>query len=174
MTSATAIARRVLAEVDHDIQVSGYTNFPESRWREAILFYLFGMWGNRERVTYRPKVSFGDITLRLDRQTEYGKGEYYAYGHADVPEDIPPLGLEDYLVETSGKQCEVEVALIRFVKDERFRQLRLHLPSVSSTATLILWKKVRRGEYGYAGVGLPYTWGIKGPYWTREQYEREL
>lgn len=168
MTSATAIARRVFAEVDHDIQVSGYTNFPESRWREAILFYLFGMWGNRERVTYRPKISFGDITLRL------GDGEYYAYGHAQVPENIPPLDSDD-LVETSGKQTEVEVALIRFVKDERIKQLRLRLPSVSDdVATLVLWKKARRGEYGYAGLGLPYSWGTKGPWWTREEFERGL
>ena len=170
MTSTSTIARRVFAEeVDHEIQISGYTNFPESRWREAILFYLFGMWGNRERVTYRPKICFGDVTLRLDRQDR----EYYAYGHAQVPKDVPPL-LGTDLVEPSGKQTEVEVALIRFVKDESIKQLRLRLPSVSLVATLVLWKKARRGEYGYAGIGLPYSWGTKGPWWTREEFERGL
>jgi len=164
----TTLLAQPTARLYSGIQVSGYTNFPESRWREAILFYLFGMWGNRERVTYRPKISFGDITLRL------GDGEYYAYGHERVREEIPPLDSDD-LVETSGKQTEVEVALIRFVKDDRIKQLRLRLPSVSDdVATLVLWKKTRRGEYGYAGIGLPYSWGTKGPWWTREEFERGL
>lgn|GEM_PF-1906780 len=164
--AATAVARRVFAGFARDIQVSGFTNFPESRWREAILFYLFGMWGNRDNVTYRPKIMFGDITLRLDRQD----GEYYAYGHERVREEIPPLDSDD-LVETSGKQEAVEVALIRFVKDDRIRQLRLRLPSVSDdVATLVLWKKARRGEYGVAGLGLPYSWGTKGPIWTLDEY----
>ena len=168
MTSATAIARRVFAEVDHVIQISGYTNFPESRWREAILFYLFGMWGNRDNVTYRPKICFGDITLRLDRQD----GEYYAYGHAQAPEKVPNCSHAERLCVDSGRQTEVEVALIRFVKDDRIKELGLHLPA--SHGELVLWKKGRRSQYGYAGVGLPYTWGTKGPVWTREEFERGL
>ncbi|MBI2594641.1 MAG: hypothetical protein HYW38_00010, partial [Candidatus Colwellbacteria bacterium] len=64
--------------ISNDIQVSGSPSqeFPEARWREAILFYLFGVWADRQSVTYRPKISFGDITLRLD----LAEGEYYAYG----------------------------------------------------------------------------------------------
>lgn len=161
----------VLSAVSHDIQISGRTNFPEWRWREAILFYLFGIWSNNNDVTYRPKVHFGDICLRLDRSS----GEYYAYGHAEgVREDVPPL--EEYdVVEMSGKQAEVEVALIRFVKDDRVRQLQLHFPAIYDpkmhTTTLVLWKKTRRGEYGIAGLGLPYSWSTSGPIWTLEEYQ---
>ena len=152
------------------IQISGLQEFPESRWREAILFYLFGIWANRQSVTYRPKINFGDITLRLDPSG----GEYYEYGHAEVPQDVPPLGPDD-LVETSGRQADVEVALIRFVKNDRIKQLRLGVVCDQiHLSQLVLWKKARRGEYGYAGIELPYTWGIRGPVWTREEYERSF
>ena len=162
------LIQRIAGIVTNDIQVSGLEGFPESRWREAILFYLFGIWSGRESVTYRPKLCFGDITLRLDRQN----GEYYAYGHAEVPQDVPPLGPDD-LVETSGRQAAVEVALIRFVKDNRIKQLRLGVMTDQKVhcAQLVFWKKARRSEYGYAGIGLPYSWGTKGPWWTREEYE---
>ena len=164
---------RLAGVISNDIQVSGLPSqeFPESRWREAILFYLFGIWTNRQSVTYRPKINFGDITLRLDPSG----GEYYEYGHAEVPQDVPPLGPDD-LVETSGRQADVEVALIRFVKNDRIKQLRLGVVCDQKVrrAQLVLWKKARRGEYGYAGIGLPYTWGTRGPVWTREEYERSF
>lgn len=165
-----SVAALIFVSVARDIQVSGRTDFSESRWREAILFYLFGMWSGNEDVTYRPKIHFGDICLRLDQRN--GDGDYYAYGHQEVREDVPALGSDD-LVETSGKQAEVEVALIRFVKDDRIRQLRFCFPSVSNNInTLFLWKKKRRGEYGVAGIGLPYAWGTKGPIWTAEDFQK--
>ena len=155
----------------NDIQVSGLACFPEERWREAILHYLFGVWADKQDVTYRPKINFGDITLRLDPSG----GEYFAYGHAEVPQNVPPLGPDD-LVETSGRQADVEVALIRFVKNNRIKQLRLCVvcDQKVNRAQLVLWKKAWRGEYGYAGIGLPYTWGTRGPVWTREEYERSF
>ncbi|MEK7461882.1 MAG: hypothetical protein AAB586_02310 [Patescibacteria group bacterium] len=160
----------LLSVIRNDIQVSGLQGYPESRWREAILSYLFGVWSNKPSVIYRPKISFGGITLRLDLTN----WEYYAYGHAEIPQEAPPLGPDD-LVETLGKQVAVEVALMRFVKDNRIKQLRLCLPSIPRDgATFILWKKERRGEYGYSGVGLPFSWGTKGPWWTREEFERWL
>ena len=163
----------VLGLAGSDIQVSGLPSqeYTQSRWREAILFYLFGVWSNKQSVMYRPKIAFGNITLRLDRHD----GEYYAYGHEDVPQEVPPLGPND-LVVRSGRQADVEVALIRFVKDNRIKQLRL--PGVPSQnvhlAQLVLWKKEKRSEYGHAGIGLPYSWGTKGPWWTKEEFEREL
>ena len=48
------------------IQVSGITWFPPERWREAILYYLFGLWSNKGCVAYRPKIRFGSVVLRLD------------------------------------------------------------------------------------------------------------
>jgi len=153
---------------DHDLQVSGLTNFPESRWREAILHYVIGIWSGNHSVTYRPKITFGDITLRLD------DGEYYACGHLDTPENPPAISLSDpgLLMVLTGKQNDVEVALIRFAKDNRIKQLQLGLP-LCNGGTLVLWKKARRSEYGYAGHKLPYSWGTRGPWWTREEFERQ-
>ncbi len=151
---------------DRDIQVSGRTGFPGSRWREAVLFYLFGIWGNREDVTYRPKIHFGDICLRLDRQSK----EYYAYGHAEVPELTPITSSEETLFVRSG-QNEVEIGLIRFVKDNRIKKLVLSL-GPGGACQLLLWKKEKRSEYGVAGIRLPYSWGTKGAIWTREEYQK--
>lgn len=132
----------------NDIQVSGLVSqeFPESRWREAILFYLFGIWSSRQSVTYRPKISFGDITLRLDQLG----GEYYAYGVAGDIHDVPSVS-EDARLGCGGQQAEVELALVRFVKNERIRMLTLKLDS----GLLCFWKKQRRGEYGMASWGIP-------------------
>lgn len=167
------LVARLVGVISNDIQVSGLPSqeYPESRWREAILFFLFGIWSNRESVAYRPKISFGDITLRLDSSS----GSYYAYGHAEWPQEPPALRPDD-LVVTSGRQADVEVALIRFVKNDRIGQLRLGVVCAQNVhrAQLVLWKKTRRGEYGYAGIGLPYAWGIQGPVWTREEYERSF
>ena len=163
---ATLLVKRLLGVLSQDLQVSGLTEFPEARWREAILFYLFGIWSNKDKVVYRPKIAFGDITLRLDLRD----GEYYAHGHAESPEYPPAVKLEQGLIETTGLKAEVEVALIRFVKDNRIKLLRLQLPA-SNHGQLVLWKKAKRSEYGYAGVNLPYTWTTEGPVWTREEYE---
>ncbi|QQG46101.1 MAG: hypothetical protein HYY55_04025 [Candidatus Niyogibacteria bacterium] len=158
------LVARLAGVISNGIQVSGLSSqeFPESRWREAILFFLFGIWSDRQSVVHRPKINFGDFTLRLD----YYNGEYYAYGYAEVPQEPPALGPDD-LVETSGRQADVEVALIRFVKNDRIRQLRLCVVCDQKVrhAQLVLWKKARRGEYGCAGIGLPYTWGTRGPVW---------
>jgi hypothetical protein len=167
------LVARALGIANNEIQVSGLAEqeYPELRWKEAILFYLFGVWSNRESVMYRPKISFGDITLRLD----ISSAEYYAYGHQESPrEDVPPLGAND-LVVTSARQSEVEVGLIRFVKNPKIRQLRLTLETHDKMylGTLVFWKKAKRGEYGVAGLGLPYTWTTRGPVWTREEYERQ-
>ncbi len=165
--SFSSVVVQAVARLARDIQVSGFTCFPESRWREAILYYLFGIWGNRSDVTYRPKISFGDIWLRLDSSN----GRYYAYGHEETFEQVPPLGSDDLIV-TSDEQVKVEVALIRFVKNDRIKQLRLRFPAKSGdTCTLVLWKKTRRGEYGVASLGLPYSWGSDGPLWTRKESE---
>lgn len=170
------LVERILGVVNNDIQVSGLSSqeFPERRWREAILFYLFGIWSGKLSVTYRPKIHFGDITLRLQPSDDPEGGEYYAYGHAEKPQEPPALGPDD-LVVRSGRKADVEVALARFVKDDRIRQLRLGVVCSQNVhrCQFALWKiRGERGKYGYAGIGLPYEWGTRGPVWTREDFER--
>lgn len=141
--------------MDKDIQVSGLVNFPEWRWREAILYYLFGIWGEKQEVMSRPKLIFGDVTLRLDLEV----GQYFAYGR-DAGEVSYRLHSEEEIIDAGPDQVEVEQALIRFVKNDRKRLLVLHLKGGGS---LSLWKKQRRGEYGIAATDLPTNWEGLGP-----------
>ena len=159
------LIERLAGIVSNDIQVSGLTSqeFPEGRWREAILFYLFGIWANRESVTHRPKINFGDITLRLAP----GDGEYYAYGtpNEELPTECPAGERDDHLVVRSWKQADVEVALARFVKNDRIKWLTL---SFRYSGRLMLWKKSLRGQYGIAATDIPTSWGTRGPEWEAQ------
>ncbi|MCX6784240.1 MAG: hypothetical protein NT141_04245 [candidate division WWE3 bacterium] len=140
-----------------DLQVSGLTCFPETKWREAVLFYLFGLWGGKHEVTYRPKISFGNVTLRLDRSI----GAYYAYGKSS--EILPIFEEEQTIIVDAGKQADVEVALVRFVKDSQIRLIVINLPI--TTSSVAIWKKQRRGQYGCSTTHLPISWGSRGPIW---------
>lgn len=119
-----------------DIQVSGSRCFEAKQWREAILYYLFGVWSDDKSVTYRPKISLGEATLRLVGD------EYVVYGISTPDSEFAP-NVTKSLVVTSGKQNDVEVALIRFVKDNQIRQLGL---SLGDHGSIILSKTPVRGE----------------------------
>jgi hypothetical protein len=144
--------------VGQDIQVSGLDCFPESRWREAVLHYLFGVWSNNQQVMYRPKISFDGIVLRLDPTTQ----TYYAYGQAQHSAsrrawhallDRWDRKCSGEILEVSCNKNEVEVALIRFVKDNQISNLTIHFRRVS--ASFSLCKTTRRGEYIVSGNELP-------------------
>ncbi len=141
---------------DREIQVCGDTCFPEHRWREAFLYYLFGVWGNKQSVVYRPKMILGSITLRLWQKGQ----EYYAYGR---PNEEPPLhyGDEAQELHVGHRQAEVEQALIRFVKNKALKVLVITL----NLGVVYLWKKRKNGEYGVSATGLPVSWGSQGPIW---------
>lgn len=150
MTAATlrviGSAEPVFSDADlHSMQVSGLTPFDMNRWREAILYYLFGVWGNKDKVMYRPKINFGGVTIRLDKQTH----SYYAYGKA--PDAEPAMRItERALIVTSG-QADVEVGLISFVKNDAIDRLTIVFPN---QGYLYLWKTDRRGEYRCAASGI--------------------
>lgn len=149
------LARRVMGVIDNDLQVSGIFEFPESRWREAILFYLFGIWSEKLEVCDRAKITFGTVTLRLDDRNS----EYYAYGR---PHEVYPHQLfRDE--ETNSIGCEqviVEYGLIHFVKSNRIKVLLINFPDGGQ---LQLWKKERRGQYGYGARDIPVEAGGLGP-----------
>lgn len=129
-----------------DLQISGLECFSELRWREAILYYLFGVWGNQNRVMYRPKIMFGLLTLRLDPDCE----DYYAYGHAR-DDKLPLFDPKNALVVTAN-QSAVELGLIRFVKNDQIKALCIVFRDLSA---MWLWKKERRGQYGAYAAGIP-------------------
>ena len=119
-----------------NIQVSGAQCFDGSRWREAILYYLFGMWKNDTAVTHRPKIAFGDIMLRLIGDS------YVLYGISTDDSARAPI-VDGKMVITNGEQNDVEVGLARFVKDNSIRQLAI---SLGDGGSLILSKGESRGE----------------------------
>ncbi len=133
-----------------EIQVSGLLWFPEHRWREAILYYLFGIWENREEVMYRPKIHLGGITLRLNPST----GTYYAYGTSDDEECGPWVGENGEELVVSCHQLEVEIGLIRFVKNDSIRTLLIRL---EDGGEICLWKTRRRSRFGIDCRGIPIT-----------------
>lgn len=142
------------------LQVSGLDCFPECRWREAVLYYLVGVWGNRQEVMYRPKIHFGNFTLRLC----LGSGQYYAYGEEGSwsgDADRRSRSHHGRILYVECDQDSVEVGLARFVKDDAIGQLTI---SFGRARALNLRKTTRRGELTAHGVRLP----------THEELAREF
>jgi hypothetical protein len=137
-TSSTATGSRV--EV---VQIArGGYSIKGSRWREAILAYLNGIWAN-DVVVYvvargHPRISFNSITLRL-----YG-GKYIGYYLFTETSGVrPDMAYEDVFVVPDPTQAEVENGLIRFVKNNQIRQLAIVFPGKGN---LILTKGRKRSE----------------------------
>ncbi|RJR31642.1 hypothetical protein C4569_01635 [Candidatus Parcubacteria bacterium] len=130
-----------------EIQVSGLSYFPECRWREAIIHYLFGIWGNRLNVICRPKIRFGHIVLQLK------DGQYNAYRDSWYENNSPPtIGRSYQLVVDGTDKNAVEVGLASFVKNGSIKMLVI---VIKPEAQFYLWKLKRRGKYGVSGNQLP-------------------
>lgn len=105
-----------------NFMVSGHKAFSKDKWRQAILYYLFGVWGDQYAVMHKPEISFGPLTLELDLNDGY----YYVYT-SEIEDDETAYFSEANLLEPSRKllcgnsQLEVENGLIRFVKDKHLR-----------------------------------------------------
>jgi len=149
MTINTATEAISNSTVD-ELQVSGLKVFEAHRWREAILHYLNGVWGNRQEVMYRPKIhfstpsttnEFAHVTLRLDPRSR----TYWLEGIPPIDEDRSPRfnAEQTIVVAEPGKQTDVEQGLIRFVRDNR---IKLFILNLGSEGELRLWKSERRAE----------------------------
>jgi len=129
--------------VGGDIQVAGGKCFTANRWREAILYYLFGIWSGDETVLNRPKINFGRFQLRLDESGE----SYYAVGESG---GVIVSFHESRCLRVGWKKAEVEVALVRFLKDNKIKKLTIDLEQ----GQMVFWKTDRRAEYGCAAYGI--------------------
>jgi hypothetical protein len=144
-TNAVTLQNSVAIQ-QKELQVSGLRCFPENRWREAILYYLFGIWGNKKEVTYRPKINLGGVTLRLDHCVD----AYYAYGFSEEEYSRDGLGIGELSV--GYQRLEVENGLIRFVKDDTIRALFINF---ANGGRLCIWKKSQRSRFGISCRGIP-------------------
>lgn len=151
--------------MNREIGVGTLAIFPEERWREGILYYLFGLWSGDVAVTMRPKITFGSVTLRLIPDPHALNPDIRVYCAYGIGFDMWSSGegafhtkREAHLSVGNG-QDHVEVALVRFVKDDRIKVLTIH----TGGGGIQLWKTPRRGEYRCMSVGLPETWEGCGP-----------
>ena len=138
------------------IQIAGGEMFDGSRWREAIIAYLYGIWAGNEVVTHRPKINFDYTTLRLDREKYVGY--YSVFANAS---NRPRVADKDVLV-VPDTQAEVENGLIRFVKNNQIRQLAIVF---SGKGALVLTKGGRKRSELF----LTTEEGFQ----SRRQYERD-
>lgn len=130
-----------------ELQVSGLRIFPEDRWRDCILHFLSGMWGDDESVTYRPKIDFGGIALRFIPET----GEYIAYGTSGELAPAPTSWSPEATLTVASTQSEVELGLVRFVKNDRTLLLIIRLRGGGEVR---LWKKRWRSRFGISAQGI--------------------
>lgn len=125
------------------LQVSGLENFERSEWFRAIIYYLRGIREGHESVTYRPKIDFGGVVLRLNP----GAGRYYAYGVA--PDEEVPSFPANRIGRVGCGKSEVEEALTRLVDGE----LGLLTIEFTPGSTMSLWEKGQ--DFGCHAVGIP-------------------
>ncbi len=130
-----------------EIQICGLTCFPMNQWRNAVCSYLFGMWAGHGSVTYRPKICFDSVTLRLDQDLD----QYLAYGRGHSPLPNWSSYTDGQIQEVCSGQYEVESGLIRFVKDNRVRVLVIDFEN----SQLILYKGKKRGMLNVATRDIP-------------------
>ena len=133
----------------HEIQISGIEIFQADKWKEAILYYLDGVWGDEEYVMYRPKISLGGLSLR--------RGTHY-YIRGTAPDEVSPDFLDTEKIYVTSSLEEVDQGLIRLVKNEKIKMLVI---TFGDNNTLSLWKK-EDGQYGCRATGFhpePYTLG---------------
>jgi hypothetical protein len=154
------IVQTVTGSIVENIQVAGTRNFDGKRWREAILSYLFGIWRNDEFITGRPKIMFGgDVTLRLMEDSYY-----ILYGTSRESLASAPVVEGEVITTNGGERNQMEVSLIRFVKNNQVRRLCIFL---GHNGSLVLSKGSSRGELIAWATHLPTTEEMVKRYYQR-------
>lgn len=139
--------------MDKVIMVAGYKGFPESRWREAILYFVFEKLKGNRIIERCPEISFGRIVLGFDEK----KKKYFVRNTNKNEDEVPNIfGSESVIYMENPEECEVEIKLLKFVKDSKIRVISIF---TSKGCWITLWKKHEKGEYGLSGLSLPHKLG---------------
>ena len=155
---------------DRSIQVASWKPFTEDKWREAILFYLNGIWGDKPNVIANPIIQFCDVTLRLlkgvryvaytaqDDATQQDKEELDRMGYLGFDDryaiwakTIPQEFTVPECIEAGDFPLDVHNALIRFVRSPK---VRLVTVAFDGAGRFSMWKTKNRGEYRMSRFGL--------------------
>ncbi len=124
------------------VQVGRGSWFPQHKWRDAVLNFLFAMAAGKRAVTDCPKITFGALTLQHDPNF----GRYFAYGMGT--QNWHTLPAKEEWVTVGCKSVEVEHALLCFVKNDRIKALCINFTEASpSNHFILLWKGQLRGAY---------------------------
>lgn len=129
MTKVVSITSGTRSVGAREIQVSGHEIFSAHEWKEAFAYYLSGVRTNAEHVMYRPKIFFGNVTLRRMKDA-------YAVEGRGVSTDVPKCDASAMLTVTNAHFL-VEEALEYFVKNERTKVLCIEFPK---NTKLFIWK----------------------------------
>jgi hypothetical protein len=120
--------------------------FPTRRWREAILYFLFGIWSGDKRFWHDPEIHFGELKLVLktrDCRVSEKDDAFVIYGVA--PDEPVNHYHGNYSLRVGGGRCEVMDALVRFAKDPYLGKLDVR---IDNRHRLTFFQKERRSEYG--------------------------
>lgn len=118
--------------------------YPGERWREALLAFLFGLWGEDPFVMSTPEITFVDM---FNEQLQFRRFEvpvpisgvivspkivkkYYIYGDhfdASLAQTPTPKDERNSLVVDGDNELAVLDGFVRFVKCDRFLQLEIVL-----------------------------------------------
>lgn len=129
----------------YEIRV-GEKVFPMSRWREGILYFLFGVWSGNPHFWENPEIHFGEMRLILsakDPRRAEATEVFRLEGTASDADGSSYFG--NYSLDVGHTRLEVMDALARFAKDPYLGRLCIHFPDGTS---LVFFQKERRGEYG--------------------------
>ena len=150
---------RTVEDQDY-MQVAGLQCYPTNRWRDALMAFLMGIWGDYSNVMYRPKIDLGPACLRLDPDqktfTLSGHNPHPGNGSWELPlDDAQKARNERTWVADAGKTGDMVQTmdqLVRFVKDPARLRLVLMFPTGQ---VLVLTKGRKRGDLDVTYIELP-------------------
>ena len=130
------------------ISFPGSDTYDGSEWREAILAFLNKVWSGDKLLTLpnQQRIAINKTTIQLGRVFQrYGDREYFAY-YVSEPDDTPlPHTLLSDQSAYKIRGCEqnvIEIGLVRFVRDNKMRELWLQF----RTGMIVLTKGQARSE----------------------------
>lgn len=120
--------------------------YPMSRWREGILYFLFGIWSGNRKFWRDPSIQFGKLKLVLQTQdcrVPQNDDVFVIMGTA--PDESVDYYHGNYSLRVGNNRAEVMDALVRFAKDPYLGQVDIR---VNDTTRLTFFGKERHSEYG--------------------------
>ena len=126
----------------------GTRNYPGNKWREAIHAYLNIAWMDRGNQQLAPILGLGDVSI----SPNYGTERYEAYSAAS--HCYSPRVREGDQLNVDAYLNEVEIALARFLRDEKIRRVGIFFNELPG-GRLYLTKGDKRSELIEQALGLP-------------------